>query len=62
MVDQVVHGRLGVDHVGHGGEALLVSHGGDHTDAGHARHLHDFLILFLQDRLESTTEESFEFH
>ena len=61
MVDQVVHGRLGVDHVGHGGEALLVSHGGDHTDARHARHLHDFLILH-SDRLESTTEESFEFH
>ena len=40
MVDQVVHRRLRVDHVGHGGEALLVPHGGDHADARHAGHLH----------------------
>ena len=39
VVDEVVHGGLRVDHVGHGGEALLVPHGGDYADARHARHL-----------------------
>ena len=52
MVDQVVHRGLGVNHVGHGGETLLVPHGGDHTDAGHACHLHHFLILHSDDFLD----------
>ena len=44
MVDQVVHRGLGVDHVGHGGETLLVPHGGDHADARHAGHLYSILL------------------
>ena len=50
MVDQVVHRRLRVDHVGHGGEALLVPHGGDHADARHAGHLQSSLQIRLPDR------------
>ena len=44
MVDQVVHRGLGVDHVGHGGETLLVPHGGDHADARHAGHFYSVLL------------------
>ena len=61
MVDEVVHRCLRVDHVGHGGEALLVPHGGDHADARHAGHLHS-LVLLLLDSSDSQSEESFEFH
>ena len=63
MIDEVVDRGLGVDHVGHGGEALLVPHGGDHADARHAGHLHSLvLLLLLLDSSDSQSEESFEFH
>ena len=62
MVDEVVHRGLRVDHVGHGGEALLVPHGGDHADARHAGHLHSLVLLLLLDSSDSQSEESFEFH